>query len=54
MTRPGGAPRVYPTVGALEDELARRGIEELFEESRAYALAQGTLPDHLDELLGHV
>jgi hypothetical protein len=50
----GGVPHVYPTVQALEDELTKRSGEELFEENRTYALAHGTLDDHLMELLRHV
>jgi hypothetical protein len=51
---PGEVPHVYPTAQALEDELANRSGAELFEECRAYALAHGTLADHLMELLRDV
>jgi hypothetical protein len=51
---PGGVPHVYPTVQALEDELTKRSGEELFEENRTYALAHGTLDDHLMGLLRDV
>jgi hypothetical protein len=51
---PGGVPHVYRTVQAVEDELMKRSGEELFEENRTYALAHGTLDDHLKELLRDV
>jgi hypothetical protein len=38
----------------VEDELMKRSGEELFEENRTYALAHGTLDDHLKELLRDV
>ncbi len=49
-----GTPNVFTSVRDLEHELTNRPIGELFEASRTFALAHGTLADHLSELLRDV